>query len=288
MRITNRTLQQNLTSGIRARTEALARAARQVTTGRRVNTLSDDPVDAAQVMRMDSQLRDIEQYRRNGTFATAKLSTEDVALSSLISVLQTAKQAAMSNTSPDPADSGRQAAASEITQLREQVIALGNTRVGEEYLFGGDRSTTAPFLASGAYVGDGNTRSVQINDGVSVPTNHAGQPLFTDAIAALDNALAQLQSGTPDQIQDAVTRLEDAVQLALRNQAETGARLKDIQDTGTRLATLTASLADRRDGLVSVDPAEAIIAMQQEQSALEQAYAVVGRVMQVSLTDYLR
>lgn len=288
MRITNRMLHQTLTAGLHGRMDALARAARQVTTGKKINAVSDNPVDAAQVMRMDSQLRDIEQYRRNGTFATAKLSTEDVALSSLIGVLQTAKQTAMATTSPDPADASRQAAISSVRQLKEQIVALGNTRVGNEYLFAGDLSTTPPFLANGAYVGDANTRRVLINDGVSLPLNHSGQPLFTDAIASLDNLLAQLQTGTPDQIQSAVAAIEDATQLALRNQAETGARLKDVRDTGERLATLSASLADRRDGLVSVDPAEAIIALQQEQSALERAYAVIGRVMQTSLTEYLR
>ena len=288
MRITNRMLQQNLTSGIHGRTAALARAARQVTTGRKLNTVSDNPVDASQVMRVDSQLRDIEQYRRNGTFATTKLSTEDVALSSLIGVLQQAKKAAMASTSPDPTDPGRQATAASVAQMREQAIALGNTRVGDEYIFGGDRSTTQPFLANGTYVGDAGTRRVSINDGVTVAVNHSGQPLFTDALAALDNLRVQLQTGTPAQIQSAIDDLEDATQLALRNQAETGARLQDIKDTGTRLASLAVSLADRRDGIVGIDPAEAIVQMQQEQTALERAYAVVGRVMQTSLTEYLR
>jgi flagellar hook-associated protein 3 FlgL len=287
MRITNRMLQQNLTSGLRGRMEALARAARQVTTGRRLNTVSDNPVDASQVMRMDSQLRDIEQYRRNGTFATAKLSTEDVALSSLISVLQKAKSTAISTTSPDPTDPGRQAALSAVQQLKEQVIALGNTRVGDEYVFAGDRSTTAPFLANGNFVGDSNSRQIQINEGVSVSLTHSGQPLFTDALTSLDDLITQLQTGTPDQIQATLTAVGDATQQALRFQAETGARLKDIQETGTRLASLSASLADRRDGIVGVDPAEAIVALQQEQTALERAYAVVGRVMQTTLTDYL-
>lgn len=288
MRITNRMLQQNLTSGIHGRMDALARAARQVTTGRKLNAVSDNPVDASQVLRMDSQLRDIEQYRRNGTFATVKLSTEDVAISSLIGVLQTAKQTAMSTTSPDPNEAGRQAALSAARQMKEQIVALGNTRVGEEFIFGGDRSTTRPFLANGTYVGDANTRQVQINDGVSVAVNHSGQPLFTDALAAIDDLIVQLQSGTPDQIQAAVAGIEDAAQLALRNQAETGARLKDVKETSARLATLAVNLADRRDSLVNVDPAEAIVALQQEQGALERAYAVVGRVMQSSLIDYLR
>lgn len=288
MRITNLTLQRNLSAGLRGRLAAIGKAASQVSSGHRIQTVSDDPIDASQIMRMNSQLSDIDQFRRNGTFATAKLSTEDVAFSSLKDTLQQAKQLAMSTTASDPNDPTRQAAVSAIRQMRDHVIALGNTRVGDEYIFAGDLSTTQPFNAAGQFVGNTNTRTIPINDGVSIALNHSGQPTFTDAIGALDNLITQLGSGTPDQIQQAVPALEAATQQTLKNQAETGSRLKDIQDTAAQLATSNAALLDRRDAVQNVDPAEAIITLQSEQSALERAYAVVGRVLSTTLTDYLK
>ncbi|MFN8587734.1 MAG: flagellar hook-associated protein FlgL [Candidatus Eisenbacteria bacterium] len=281
-------LQKSLVSGLRGRMESIARAGAEASTGRRVRTVSDDPVDASQIMRMESQVRDIDQFRRNGTFATTKLSTEDVALSTLRDVMQRAKTLAMSTTSSDPTDPGRLAALASVRQLKEETVALGNTRVGNEYIFGGDRSTTAPFLADGTYVGDGNTRSVSINEGVSVSLNHSGQPLFTDAIASLDALIQQLQTGTSDQVSAAISDLESATQQVMQLQSETGARLKDISDTSAALAKQSAALLDRRDALRDVDPAESIIKAQTEQAALERAYAVVSRVLQSTLTDYLR
>lgn len=288
MRISTLMLQKSLTSGLRGRMESIARAAAEASTGRRVRTVSDDPVDAAQIMRMESQVRDIDQFRRNGTFATTKLSTEDVALSTVRDVLQRAKTLAMSSTSADPTDAGRLAALASVRQLKEEVVALGNTRVGNEYIFGGDQSTSPPFLLDGTYVGDANTRSIAINDGVNLSLNHSGQPLFTDAIASLDNLIQQLQTGTPDQVSAAISDIEDATQQVMQMQSETGARLKDIADTSAALAKQSAALLDRRDALRDVDPAEAIIKAQTEQAALERAYAVVSRVLQSTLTDYLR
>lgn len=288
MRISTMMLQKSLTSGLRGRMESIARAAAEASTGRRVRTVSDDPVDAAQIMRMESQVRDIDQFRRNGTFATTKLSTEDVALSTVRDVLQRAKTLAMSSTSSDPTDAGRLAALASVRQLKEEVVALGNTRVGNEYIFGGDQSQSPPFLADGTYVGDANTRSIAINDGVSMSLNHSGQPLFTDAIASLDNLIQQLQTGTADQVSAAISDIEDATQQVMQMQSETGARLKDIADTSAALAKQSAALLDRRDALRDVDPAEAIIKAQTEQAALERAYAVVSRVLQSTLTDYLR
>ncbi|MCC6651183.1 MAG: flagellar hook-associated protein FlgL [Candidatus Eisenbacteria bacterium] len=287
MRISTQQMQRNLTSGLRGRMAAIARAAAEASTGRRVRTLSDDPVDAAQIMRMESQVRDIDQFRRNGTFATTKLATEDIALTTVRDVLQRAKTLAMSTTSSNPGDPGRLAALASVRQLKEEVIALGNTRVGNEYIFGGDRSTAPPFQADGTFVGDGNTRQLAINDGVNVSLTHSGQPLFTDAIAGLEDLIQQLQTGTPAQVSAAIGDLEDATQQVMQIQSETGARLKDIQDTSAALARQSAALLDRRDSLRDVDPAEAIIKAQTEQAALERAYAVVSRVLQATLTNYL-
>jgi flagellar hook-associated protein 3 FlgL len=288
MRITNLMIQMNLSSGLRTRMSSLARAAAQASSGHRVNTVSDDPVDASQIMRMQSQIRDIEQYRRNGTFATTKLSTEDVAISSLRDVLASAKKLAMSTTSANPGDPDRVAALSEARTLKEQMVALGNTQVGDQFIFGGDHSTAPPFQADGTYLGNASTAQVQINNGVQIPVNHPGQPLFTDALAAINDLIAQLSGGTPGQISASTAAIDSAAQGALATQAEVGSRLKDVQEAATQLASQGSSMLDRRDALMNVDPTQAIVNLQQEQSALERAYAVVGRVLQATLTDYLK
>jgi flagellar hook-associated protein 3 FlgL len=288
MRITNLMIQKNLVTGLRARLESVARASTQATTGQRINTVSDDPVDASQIMRMTSQIGDIDQFRRNGTFATTKLSTEDVAISSLRDAISKAKTLALSNTSSDPNDPIRQAALNEAKSLKDQMVALGNTQVGDQYIFGGDYSTAPPFQSNGTYVGNLSPQQVEISSGVTISVNHAGQPLFTDALTAIDNLITQLGSGTPDQINAAATNLTAAGDTALGLQAEVGSRLQDIQTASTNLAAQSSSLMDRRDSLSTVDQATAIVDLQNEQTALERAYAVVGRVMQSSLTDYLK
>ncbi len=288
MRITNQMLQRSLTSGLRGRLQALERAAAEAATGRRVRSVSDDPIDASQVMRLEAQARDIEQYRRNGTFATTRLSAEDIALSSVLKSLRDAKDLAATTTSSDPSDPGRVAALAAVRQLKTQLVALGNTRVGNEYLFGGAQSTTPPFQADGTYVGDDTLRQVQIGDGVGLALNHEGGALFGGAMAAIDDLMTALQTGTPDDISATARDLESATQTIMRAQAETGSRLSEIEDSGVRLAKLQSHLLERRDTLVSVDPAEAIVRLQQEQAALERAYATIGRVMQATLTEYLR
>ncbi len=288
MRITNQMIQRSLTSGLRGRLQALERAASEAATGRRVRSISDDPIDASQMMRLEAQARDIEQYRRNGTFATTRLSAEDISLSSVLAALREAKNLAATTTGNDPTDPQRLAALSAVQQLKAQLVSLGNTRVGNEYLFGGAQTTTPPFRADGTYVGDSASRSVTVGDGVGVTVNHEGGALFGGAMAAMDDLITALQSGTQADIRTVSVDLESSTQTVMRAQAETGSRLKEIQDGGLRLARIQSFLLERRDALVSVDPAEAIVRLQQEQAALERAYATIGRVMQATLTEYLR
>src|SRR6185503_12387067 len=95
MRISSSMLQKNALSGLGRSLADLARAQQDAATGRRVRTASDDPVDAAQIMRLDAHLRDVDQFRRNATAATTRLSAEDVVLTSARELLARARNLAL-------------------------------------------------------------------------------------------------------------------------------------------------------------------------------------------------
>lgn len=288
MRITNQMLQQNAVRDLRGTLEALARARQEAATGRRVQTVSDDPVDAARIMTMDADLRQIEQFRRNGVAATTKLSAEDVVLDTVRELLQRAKNLAISAATLPVGDPQRDTALAEVQLIRQQVISLGNTRVGNEYIFGGGQTTTPPFQPDGTYVGDLTVRRTAIDERVVVDTSHPGAPVLTDTLGALQNLELELQTGSQAAIQGTVAALTAAGDAALTAQAVVGARLREIAQTGESLDRRAVGLLDTRQSLRDADPAESLLALAAAQSALERAYAAVGRAMQISLVDYLR
>lgn len=77
MRISDRMIQMNTLSGLRGNMARLAEAQRHAASGKRIERASDDPVDAAQAMRMQGQLAGIDQLKRNSISATTRLSTEE-------------------------------------------------------------------------------------------------------------------------------------------------------------------------------------------------------------------
>jgi flagellar hook-associated protein 3 FlgL len=288
MRITSATMLLNAVRQLRAGQTTLSRAQSEAATGRRVNTMSDDPVSAASILHMQAEVREIDQFTRNGASATTRLSTEDSLLATVQSVLADARKVAMNATSNDPASPERQAALAQVNTMIEQMVSLGNTKIGGEYVLGGRRTDQPPFLADGTFVGDTTARQVEVDHGVTMSVNHTGDQVVSPAIAALQQLRTQIQSGTPQTIQATVTPLTAAGDTALQAQSAVGSRLLQVKQTAQDLGRRSAVLLDQRDAIRDVDPAEASVRLLASQSALERAYAVIGKVFSTSLINYLR
>lgn len=287
MRVTQLLLQQEALSAVRARLVSLERAQAEVADGRRVRTLSDDPRVASEIMQLGSKLRDTEQFRRNGQLVTTRLASEDLVLESVHDVISRAKGLAVTGAIPDPADPTRVAALNEAKTLLDQAISLGNTRVGEEYIFGGGASKAPPFKADGTYVGDTTLRRAEIDDGLTIVVNHTGDQILGKAIQELQDLVAELQSGTASSIEGTFGGLAAADQLVLAGQGVIGSRLRDVRETAARLGTESGQMMDRLQSLRDADPTEAATKLLAAQAALERTYAALGRVLNLSLADKL-
>jgi flagellar hook-associated protein 3 FlgL len=273
---------------LQIRQAALAASQEQLVSGRRIRTVSDDPVAASHTMRLDGLLRDLSQYRRNAAWATTRLAAEDTVLTTVRDVLQQAKALTASAATPLPGDPLRQAALAQAVQLRDQVLTLANTRVGNEYIFGGAETGQPPFLPTGTYTGDTVVREAQLDDGISIATNHTGDQVLAPALAALDSLIVELTGGTAASIQAQFSGLAAAHDQALVAQAEVGGRLAELQRVGEDLARRSGHLLDRRAELGDVEPAEAAVKALAAQTALERAYAAISRILSTTLTDFLR
>lgn len=77
MRITNSIIVKQSLANIQAGTRGMAKAQAELSSGLRVQRVSEDPSAAASVLRLDGSLRAMDQYRRNLTSASARLTAEE-------------------------------------------------------------------------------------------------------------------------------------------------------------------------------------------------------------------
>jgi flagellar hook-associated protein 3 FlgL len=288
MRISDRFQQHQTLARLRVQSDQLQRAQARVTTGVKVQTLSDDPVAGAVLMRLGGALRDVDRFQRNGAEATTRLQTEDAALTSVIKLLDQARSLAMDGASQSADLPTRQGLAAQVKQVYDQVVALGNTTLGDEYIFAGGKTGQPAFAPDGTYAGDGTVRQVQLDSGEVMDVSHPGDQVFGAALTALNGLMQQLQSGSPGASSVSVDALS-AARLGIQQvQNGSAARLAQVRTSAAALTRRATVLQDQRDELQVADPTESSVVLVSLQNAMERAYAAISKVLTTHLTDFLQ
>jgi flagellar hook-associated protein 3 FlgL len=290
VRITNNMRQAQILRDLQGKMAQLARAQEQVSTGKRFTQASEDPVAASRVLRADVALRGITQYRRNSTAVRARVDAEEAVHNQLTDILSRAKELGVSLGSDTSGAAGRSDAAGEVDNLIEQVIQLGNTRIGNEYIFGGHQTGVPPFQADGTYLGDDGVRQAELAPGYVVDSNHTGRELLTTSgvLASLTGLRDGLRAGTAAAVQAALPAVDGAFDQVQAMLAETGARSRQLDTAGENLTASESTLQTAQVDDQGITLEEATIKMMSIQTGLQAALSSTSRVLSLSLTDYLR
>jgi len=161
---------------------ALARTQEQIASGKRLLAPSDDAIGAARSIELRELSSRIEQFNRNGNLAQSRLSVEEQALASAGDLLQRARELAVQASNGTQSNETRAFIATEVRQLKEQMIQLANTQdTTGRYLFSGYRDKVQPFsgTADGAlYNGDEGQRFIEIAEGRRIADGDSGARVF--------------------------------------------------------------------------------------------------------------
>ncbi|AHF03668.1 flagellar hook protein [Marichromatium purpuratum 984] len=188
MRIsTQQAFQSGVTAMQRAQSE-LSHTQLQLATGRRILTPADDPAGATQAGQLNAAIRANEQYQRNADYAQPRLEQEEASIIAMENLLQRARELVLAGNNDTQNDQTRSYLASEIHQLRDDLIDIANTRdANDEYLFAGTRSFVQPFNkeadGSVGYVGAqgaGAVREVELSSTSTIAVGDSGDVLFMD------------------------------------------------------------------------------------------------------------
>ncbi len=317
MRVTNSLVTRSLTTRLLDSQRLLAEAQERVASGKRVRKMSDDPTAGSAIMQASGSLRAISQYQRNVQNVVARLDGEDTALGQLTDMMTRAKELAAATVGATVGAPGRRAAALEVRGLLQQAIQVGNTRVGDEYLFGGTTNDGRPPFAPSTTLPDGTRVFVQVDTPPAVPPAPPGDPiprppvgerqieiaagstmlgahdgqrafLDTGVLAALEDLAIAMENDSPADMRTAMGALDrgfDDVQALL---GDVGARQNQVDSVLAGLAALEDNLVEEKSSLSEVEMEAAITEMLQRQTAYQAAMMASSKVLGLSLTDYIR
>ncbi len=151
----------------------------QAATQKRINKPSDDPLAAARVLVSRTEERGNTQFIKNINNAKSFLEFSDQSLSELSEALVRAKELAISQANDASGNAqSRMVTASEVEQIYNQAIQIGNRKLAERYVFGGHQTQRRPFNQAGEYFGDDGDMKIQINKESFVAMNLPGVKIF--------------------------------------------------------------------------------------------------------------
>lgn len=179
MRIADKMQFEQVKSNIGKNRTQMSELQNQAATQKRVIKPSDDPMAASRVLGNRIDLQGNKQFAKSLTYAKSFLEFTDQSLGELGDVLMRAKELAISQANDGSANEhSRRVVATELEQLYNQVISIGNRKIGDRFIFGGFHTQNTPFDEAGKYGGDGGEMMIHIDKETFLPMNVPGGRVF--------------------------------------------------------------------------------------------------------------
>lgn len=308
MRISTSWAQQLSLNSILDQQTRLSKTQMQLSSGKKILTPSDDPSAAARVVDLNQSINQTEQYQRNIDAVRQRLSLQDGLLQNSIDILQRVNELGIQGLNDTNSPSDRNAIATEMEGLKEQLAAIANTRnANGEYIFAGFKSDTQPFAqipppgGGYSYGGDGNQRQIQIgtdrlvadgNPGDSVfgvPTGAAPpagpSPGIDNIFEAIDKFVMDLKSNAPEP--SSLDDISNSMDRIINVQSSLGVRLNVLDQQENMNADHVLNLKTVLSETEDVDYAEAISQFSFQSTALQAAQQAFVQVQKLSLFNLL-
>lgn len=292
MRVTQSMISSQSLTNIQKNYGKLANLQEQLSTGKKLNRPSQDPVAATSSMLHRSELRGIEQYERNVAEANTWMESADSSLDTVNQAMQRIREITVQASNDTYDENQRQGMAEEVNQLISHIENLANTQVNNKYIFNGTDTSNPPVdLSEGIFSADIDEVNIELMNGVTVPINVNTDQVFSEEMftdfQTLENKL--VDADLSDETFNAfLATIDGHLDEVLRVEAEIGAkanRVEMIEDRlGNQKGIATRIMSDNEDA----DIAKVITELVTQESLHQAALAAGARMIQPSLVDFLR
>ncbi len=284
--------------------EQINQLSQEISSGVKLASPSDDPFAWAQAMNVQQGLREYKSFLGGINFATGWDQATESALSQLSDLVSQAQQAAISASS---ATSTSQSAslASQVNSILKQAVTLANSQYGDQYIFGGTSTATAPYSvddSTGAvtYSGDSNsitvkTGSSDASGGGSTVVNLTGDQVFNyssggntlNVLQQISDLGQAIQNGDSATISSSLTTLNDAFNHVNNESATVGYMLSELTTRQSAINAFVTNGQSTLSNLQDVDIASATTKLTQAQTAFQAALQVTSMLGKLNLTSIL-
>jgi len=292
MRVTNSMMTATVKRNLFRQAEQLARKQETMASGKRINRPSDDPLGFGKILDYRKTLSSLDQYDRNIQNAKNRTEFIETTLEGVEELVVDAKNWAVNQFASDSMD--REAAITSVQNIREQMLQLGNSKMGNVYVFSGFQTLTPPFLSNGTsitYNGDNGYYSVMTADNMETQIEADGGRIFQgaeDVFDTLDQLIIGLQTDDVTLIHSQINRFEQAQDQIQMVRAESGAKYQQLELVEQQTAKLKLTFEEMMDNTEKANIEETVIDFNNQELAYELSLNAAAKIIQPTLMDFLR
>jgi flagellar hook-associated protein 3 FlgL len=267
----------------------------KLSSGKEVQYPSDDAVIATRASNISSRLRELEQFKRNIDHVNNFVQSYDTTLQELSNVYHRIRELMVRGANGTNTVDERNSIAAELKASKEHLIEIANTRVGDEYIFGGARSELRPVDENGNIQTpiEANVRrrinalGYTITYGVTVYdvfTLENGKTVFS----TIDDAISALYEGNERKLSEISLKeigvLERSV---MEHFASVGATSRMAEMVASRIEDLKLFNTEYLSKEQDADLTKVLTQLNMQQAVLEASLKSAAMAIQKSLVNFL-
>ncbi len=219
-------------------TDKLSSNFRRLSTGLRISTAADDAAGLAISERLRSQIRSLDQAKRNANDGISLVQTAEGALNEVSSILTRLRELAIQSSNGSVSNQDRETLDAEFQQLVNEVDRIG-------------RSTEF----SGIKLLDGSASSVNFHVGFGTTANIDTISVSLSAALSTSLALQSLDIGSGGTTTTAITNIDAAINSVSSLRGSLGAVQNRLGSTINNLAITVENLSSAETRIRDVDVA---------------------------------
>lgn len=295
MRITTGIIFTQSTININKQFEQLYKYNEAVSSGKRINRPSDDPIDTARVLGYRTLTSSLTQYKKNIENGSTWLRYTEAALADAEQVFVDAKVLAEQMATGSYTEEQRTMLANQAEQLYDHLVHVANSRVVDRHFFAGFKTDTTPFVRDEnyniEYNGDNGNIQLSIYQGAEVTVNITGQQAFVgdtnvfDVLRDLRNALGQNDQAA---VGEMLPKIGDAMTQIVRVRAFVGTAMREMEASKMMVEEFGAQATELLSNTEDVDIVDAVSKLKERQIAFEAALKSTALITDLSLVNYMK
>ncbi len=294
MRVAQKTIYESNRYQLGQLTNEFTELSNTIATGKRINSLKDDPVGITQVLNLNTNLSDLDQIKKNLATGRTWLTAGETSLTQVQDLITDTKQICVQMKSANVDSDDRDNAADIVHGILHNILSVSNTMVNGQYVFSGTKTDTMPFTlddldnpTAATYSGNSIEFSIKTGRNLTIAVGNDGDAIFSDLFDTLIDLKGYLESSDVGGIGSSMDRLDSNFRTMTNKISEIGAKDIRIDIRNNVIDDLDLRYTANRTEIEDIDIVEAITDLKAKEVAYQAALSASAKLMQTSLVDFL-